>query len=224
MDLPPPDPARPAPDAPDLLGALEALLAADDGAAVLAALAAAARAAGYAGVIAIEPPAPGAAAGDPAPARLRADLPAPLAAAVDAQRLAARRELRGPAAAGGELRLAGIGAVRIVPVAASGTVFAFVPQGRVAPDWAGPGRGLTALATLAALRLVAQRPVTRPSLRPRQREVLGWIAAGKTTGETAVILGLTRGAVEKHLRLAREALEASTTAAAVARAAGAGLL
>ena len=225
MDLPrtDPAPARPTlgPD-PDLLGTLEALLAACGGADVLAVLAAAARAAGYAGVIAVETGEAGTA--DPARSRLRVDLPAPLAAAIDGQRLLARRELRARPLVEDDLDLPGIGAARLVPVEAAGVALVFVPRGRPAPDWAGPGRTLTVLARLAALCLARQRPADGPSLRPRQREVLGWVASGKTTAETALILGLTRGAVEKHLRLAREALEAATTGEAIARAARAGLL
>ena len=55
-------------------------------------------------------------------------------------------------------------------------------------------------------------------LTPRQREVLEWVADGKTVQDIAVILGLTTATVEKHLRLAREALEVETTAQAVHKA------
>jgi LuxR family transcriptional regulator len=55
-------------------------------------------------------------------------------------------------------------------------------------------------------------------LTPRQREVLEWVADGKTVQDIAVILGLTTATVEKHLRLAREALEVETTAQAVLKA------
>lgn len=205
--------------APDLLPALEALLAACGSQDVLAALAEAAREAGYAGVVLIRTEGKGAEAFDPAQSSVRVDLPAPIAASIDAARLLVRRELRGRPAAGDELPLPGIGPARLVPLPAFGTVFAFVPQGRVAPDWSAAGRALAALATLAAFCLARQRQDAAPVLRPRQREVLGWVAAGKTTGEIAVILGLTRGAVEKHLRLAREVLAAATTAEAIARAA-----
>jgi len=55
-------------------------------------------------------------------------------------------------------------------------------------------------------------------LTKRQREVLEWIGDGKTTQDTAIILGLTPATVEKHLRLAREALHVNTTAQAVLKA------
>lgn len=57
------------------------------------------------------------------------------------------------------------------------------------------------------------------SLTKRQREVLEWIGDGKTTQDTAIILGLTPATVEKHLRLARESLHVDTTAQAVLKAA-----
>jgi DNA-binding CsgD family transcriptional regulator len=209
---------------PDLLAALEALLAACVGEDVLAAMAGAARAAGYAGVILVQSEDRGAEGIDPVPSRLRIDLPASVAAAIDPHRLLARRELRARPEVGAELALAGTGPARLVPVPSAGAVFVFVPQGRPAPDWAEAGRGLVALASLAALCLARRRADAAPALRPRQTEVLGWVAAGKTTAEIATILGLTRGAVEKHLRLCREALEAGTTAEAIARAARAGLI
>ena len=213
----------PAP-APDLLDALEALLAACGGEDVLAALAGAARAAGYAGVILVQSQGRGAEGIDPVRSRLRFVLPASVAAAIDPQRLLVRREFRSWPEVGAELPLAGTGPARLVPVPSAGAVFVFVSQGRPAPDWARVGRGLVALASLAALCLGRRRPETAPALRPRQTEVLGWVAAGKTSAEIAMILGLTRGAVEKHLRLCREALQAGTTAEAIARAARAGLI
>lgn len=57
------------------------------------------------------------------------------------------------------------------------------------------------------------------ALTKRQREVLEWIGDGKTTQDTATILGLTPATVEKHLRLARETLQVDTTAQAVLKAA-----
>lgn len=57
------------------------------------------------------------------------------------------------------------------------------------------------------------------SLTKRQREVLQWVGDGKTTQDIAVLLGLTAATVEKHLRLAREALDVETTAQAVLKAA-----
>jgi LuxR family transcriptional regulator len=73
-------------------------------------------------------------------------------------------------------------------------------------------------------RLVHMRISNMPfatSHRPltdRQREVLEWVADGKTTADIALIMGLTPSTVEKHLRLAREALDVDTTAQAVMKA------
>lgn len=62
-------------------------------------------------------------------------------------------------------------------------------------------------------------PTERRPLSPRQREVLQWVAEGKTTQDTAMIMGISPAMVEKHLRLAREVLDVETTAHAIARAA-----
>ena len=64
-------------------------------------------------------------------------------------------------------------------------------------------------------------PYTPPgrALTARQREVLEWVGDGKTAGEIATIMGVSAATVEKHLRLAREALDVETTAQAVLKAA-----
>jgi LuxR family transcriptional regulator len=59
---------------------------------------------------------------------------------------------------------------------------------------------------------------TRKSLTKRQRETLEWVGEGKTTQDIWIIMGLTPATVEKHLRLAREALDVETTAQAVVKA------
>ena len=57
------------------------------------------------------------------------------------------------------------------------------------------------------------------ALSPRQRESLEWVADGKTTQDVALLMGVSPAMVEKHLRLARDALAVETTAQAVAKAA-----
>jgi LuxR family transcriptional regulator len=57
------------------------------------------------------------------------------------------------------------------------------------------------------------------ALSPRQREALEWVADGKTTQDVAMLMGVSPAMVEKHLRLAREALAVETTAQAVAKGA-----
>ncbi|MBN2630878.1 MAG: autoinducer binding domain-containing protein [Rhodobacteraceae bacterium] len=56
------------------------------------------------------------------------------------------------------------------------------------------------------------------SLTERQRQALEWVADGKTTQDVAILMGVSAAMVEKHLRLAREALQVETTAQAVAKA------
>jgi DNA-binding CsgD family transcriptional regulator len=60
---------------------------------------------------------------------------------------------------------------------------------------------------------------SRRALTSRQREVLEWVADGKTMQDIACIMGVSPAMVEKHLRLAREGLDVDTTAQAVAKAA-----
>ncbi|MCK0148521.1 LuxR family transcriptional regulator [Marivita sp. S6314] len=64
-------------------------------------------------------------------------------------------------------------------------------------------------------------PYTPPNqaLTKRQREALEWVGGGKTMQDIATIMGLTTATVEKHLRLARVALNVDTTAQAVLKAA-----
>jgi DNA-binding CsgD family transcriptional regulator len=82
------------------------------------------------------------------------------------------------------------------------------------------GPGMLAVAHMTHLK-IATLPTryARRGLTPRQREVLEWVADGKTTQDVAVLLGISVGMVEKHLRLLREALNVETTAHAVAKAA-----
>lgn len=69
---------------------------------------------------------------------------------------------------------------------------------------------------------VSQLPHTtgqRRKMTARQREVLEWIADGKTIQDTATLMGLNPATIEKHLRLARESLDVETTAQAILKAA-----
>lgn len=60
-------------------------------------------------------------------------------------------------------------------------------------------------------------PANEGRLTAKQREILGWIARGKTGQEIAIILGVTLSTVEKHLKSARDALDVLNTAQAVAK-------
>lgn len=91
--------------------------------------------------------------------------------------------------------------------------------------WARDGKEIETLANLMHLR-VASLPATgllRP-LTTRQREALDWYSQGKTAQDIGVIMGLSIGTIEKHLRSARESLNADTTAHAVKKATSLNLL
>lgn len=85
--------------------------------------------------------------------------------------------------------------------------------------WERSGRDLRVLCWVMHMRVATMhRKAPTATLTPRQREVLGWRSAGKTVGEIATILGITSATVEKHMRLAREALGVETTPQAVLKA------
>lgn len=71
-----------------------------------------------------------------------------------------------------------------------------------------------------AHRCLSSLPYHAPGRRltRRQREVLEWVAEGKTSADIAVIMGITTPTVEKHLRLARETLGVETTPHALIKA------
>lgn len=86
--------------------------------------------------------------------------------------------------------------------------------------WSERREEILAVANMMHLKIVnlpganRRRPLTQ-----RQREALEWVADGKTTQDVAVLMGVSPAMVEKHLRLARQALDVETTAQAVAKAA-----
>ena len=84
--------------------------------------------------------------------------------------------------------------------------------------WATDGPSMMAMAQMMHLR-IASLPAAhvRRDLTLRQREALEWVADGKTTADVAILMGVSTAMVEKHLRLAREALGVDTTAHAVAK-------
>ena len=92
-------------------------------------------------------------------------------------------------------------------------------QADVDAIWEEHGRDLRVLNSIMHLKISALPfSTTRRPLTARQREVLEWVGDGKTSADIAQILGLTTATVEKHLRLAREALEVETTAQALLKA------
>lgn len=93
-------------------------------------------------------------------------------------------------------------------------------QQQVDAIWAEHGEDILLINNVAHLKILSlpyRNPAAR-SLTPRQREALHWVGDGKTTQDIALLMGLTAGTVEKHLRLAREALNVETTAQAVLKA------
>lgn len=86
--------------------------------------------------------------------------------------------------------------------------------------WAQHREAMLAVAHMMHLRII-QLPHLSPNraLTTRQREALEWVADGKTTQDIALLMGVSGAMVEKHLRLAREALNVETTAQAVAKGA-----
>ena len=93
-------------------------------------------------------------------------------------------------------------------------------QTQVDAVWAEHGNDIKLMNDIAHLRILTlPHPTPGRALTPRQREVLEWVGDGKTTQDIALLMGLTVATVEKHLRLAREALAVETTAQAVLKAA-----
>jgi DNA-binding CsgD family transcriptional regulator len=84
------------------------------------------------------------------------------------------------------------------------------------------------LANLYRLGIAIERARERPGeaaaeaaavpLTAREREVLDWVAAGKTNRDIAAILGASPRTVEKHLERIYEKLGVETRTAAVMRA------
>ncbi len=94
-----------------------------------------------------------------------------------------------------------------------------VTQDQADEIWAEYGDDIVVINNVTHLRITAMPYASsRRALTPRQRETLEWVGEGKTTQDIATIMGLTPATVEKHLRLAREALDVDTTAQAVLKA------
>jgi LuxR family transcriptional regulator len=99
------------------------------------------------------------------------------------------------------------------------TARADIDQDQADAIWDRHGRVLLQIANVAHLKLTTLPYTgTRRPLTDRQREALEWVGDGKTTQDIATIMGLTPATVEKHLRLARQALDVETTAQAVLKA------
>lgn len=100
------------------------------------------------------------------------------------------------------------------------TAQAGMTQAEIDTVWAKYGTDITLMNNIVHLKILTL-PYTAPNrtLTARQVEALEWVGDGKTTQDIAMLMGLTPATVEKHLRLARDALAVETTAHAVMKAA-----
>jgi DNA-binding CsgD family transcriptional regulator len=67
-------------------------------------------------------------------------------------------------------------------------------------------------------------PYRKKPLTEREREILKWIAEGKTSADVAAILGLSQRTVDWHTKRAVEKLEAINRIQAVVRAVRLGMV
>lgn len=86
--------------------------------------------------------------------------------------------------------------------------------------WEQHGREIELINNVVHLK-VQTLPYSNPEreLTSRQREVLEWVGDGKTIQDIALLIERTPATVEKHLRLARDAMNVETTAQALLKAA-----
>ncbi|MEL7092130.1 MAG: autoinducer binding domain-containing protein [Pseudomonadota bacterium] len=100
------------------------------------------------------------------------------------------------------------------------TAKAGMTQDEIDAVWDEHGSDIQLMNNIAHLKILTL-PYVSPKrvLTRRQREALQWVGDGKTMQDIALLMGLTSATVEKHLRLAREALAVETTAQAVLKAA-----
>ncbi|WP_425090301.1 autoinducer binding domain-containing protein [Tropicimonas sp. S265A] len=110
-----------------------------------------------------------------------------------------------------DIAVGGFGAIGMAAV--KGTT-----QAQVQAIWDKHGRDLLLSNNIVHLRALTLPSPNRNRLTERQREVLQWVANGKTIHEVSEVIGRKPATVEKHLRLAREAMNAETTAQAVLKA------
>ncbi|KAA9009144.1 LuxR family transcriptional regulator [Histidinibacterium aquaticum] len=111
---------------------------------------------------------------------------------------------------------------RSVSARSKGAIALTARQGLCQEDvertWAAKGTEIVVANNVMHLKLLSLPYSGSRRLTKRQREVLQWVGDGKTTQDIALLLGVSPATVEKHLRLAREALDVETTAQAVLKA------
>lgn len=93
-----------------------------------------------------------------------------------------------------------------------------VTQAQVDRHWQKYGARISAIANMGHGRL-SQLPLDIPgmTLTGRQREILEWVADGKSLQDVCILTGLSLSTVEKYMRRARDELGVETTAQAVAK-------
>lgn len=91
-------------------------------------------------------------------------------------------------------------------------------QVQVDKAWEKHGSDILLANNIMHLRALTLPSPNRNRLTDRQREVLEWVAKGKTIAQVSNLIGRKPATIEKHLRLAREALNAETTPQAVLKA------
>lgn len=93
-----------------------------------------------------------------------------------------------------------------------------VSQSQLDAHWDHYAPRIMALAHMGHCRL-SQLPLDIPgmTLTGRQREILEWVADGKSMQDVCILTGLSLSTVEKYLRRARDELGVETTAQAVAK-------
>ncbi|CUH62849.1 Transcriptional activator protein LuxR [Thalassovita gelatinovora] len=100
------------------------------------------------------------------------------------------------------------------------TAKADISQNEIDEVWAEHGDDIIVMNNVVHLKIMTlPQSVPGRGLTKRQKEALEWVGDGKTTQDIALLMGLTPATVEKHLRLARDALNVETTAQAVLKAA-----
>ncbi|MDX1780187.1 MAG: LuxR family transcriptional regulator [Thalassovita sp.] len=100
------------------------------------------------------------------------------------------------------------------------TARAEISQDEIDAVWDEHGDDIIVMNNVAHLKIMTlPYSAAGRGLTKRQKEALEWVGDGKTTQDIALLMGLTPATVEKHLRLARDALNVETTAQAVLKAA-----
>jgi LuxR family quorum sensing-dependent transcriptional regulator len=75
---------------------------------------------------------------------------------------------------------------------------------------------LMALSAYERIREIRSPQVPKPLLTPREREVLSWVAEGKSAWEIGIILKIAKRTADEHVHTASRKLNASNRAHAVA--------